>query len=206
MLAEALVLGGDEGLLQPGGDGLNGDEDAAFIGQFGHQLAVGGVDARHLLWLVIGQPAVIGQGGLELVVEAIARHRADHGGAGAQHQQQPEDAKAAKPPAARRFGRGRRGWTLRRHGLRVQRGGGHGGTGLERRGLHGWPLALNVVASHSAKPGAAMSPPGGRERRARPRPGNPPPGRARRGGSAGPHRPGVRGSRPRPGRWAHRVP
>jgi hypothetical protein len=76
MVAEALVLGGDEGLLDAGGDGLDGDEDAALGGELGHQARVGGVDAAHLLGLVVGQPAVVGQLGRDGAVQAEDRDAA----------------------------------------------------------------------------------------------------------------------------------
>ena len=44
---EVLVLGGDEGALDLFGDGADRGEDAALVGELGHQPVVTGIDATH---------------------------------------------------------------------------------------------------------------------------------------------------------------
>ena len=76
MVAEALILGRDESLLDALRDGFDRDEDAPFLRQFRHQPAIGGVDAAHLRGFIFRKPAVIRQILREMLIGAIGRHAA----------------------------------------------------------------------------------------------------------------------------------
>ncbi len=61
VLVEILVFRRDEGVLDLVRDGLDRQVEAALVGVFGHQLAVGGMHPRHHGRLVLGQRLVVGQ-------------------------------------------------------------------------------------------------------------------------------------------------
>ena len=92
MFPEALVLGADEGGLDALRDGLDRHEDAALGGELGQQAAVGGIDARHLRGLVVGQPAVVRQVGGDVAIEAEGGDGAADDRHRGQGEEQPEQA------------------------------------------------------------------------------------------------------------------
>jgi len=105
MLTEALILSRNEGLLDALRNGLDRDKDAPFLRQFGHQPAIGGVDAAHLRGFIFREPAVIRQILREVMIGAIGRNAAS------QQQRRNQAEKPAKhaeaPPAFLLFGFGR---------------------------------------------------------------------------------------------------
>ena len=197
---EALVLRADEGLGEAGRNGLDGHEDPPLGGEFGHEAAVGGVDARHLRRLVVGQPAVIGQVGRHLPVHHVAGQRA--AGTGHQHDQEHEmhelgedaagaDAAATAVPPRRFLARRRR--RRRRRGRRSARGwsarrsegetiGGSTYIGPDRDATPNRPR-LSPVGEPPARPHPRGTTEHGLEESLPPLPPAPPP--ASRGGSAG---------------------
>ena len=97
MFAKALIFGRNESLLDALRNGLDRDEDAPFLRQFGHQPAIGGVDAAHLRGFIFREPAVIRQILREVMIGAIGRNAASQQ---RRHNQAEEPAQHAEAPAA----------------------------------------------------------------------------------------------------------
>ena len=97
MFAKALILGRDESLLDALRNRLDRDKDAPFLRQFGHQPAIGGIDAAHLRGFIFGKPAIIRQILREMLIGAIGSDAARQNHCGAKAQHPTEQTKA--PPA-----------------------------------------------------------------------------------------------------------
>ena len=95
VVPEALVLGADEGGLDALRDRLDRHEDPALGGELGQQPAVGGIDARHLRGLVVGQPAVVRQVGGDVAIQP-------EGGDGRRPARRSQDGEEREHPAENR--------------------------------------------------------------------------------------------------------